>query len=257
MKKGLIGFLAMLLCTVILATTISGCRAADKKTLQEEGLLQNNTTDPVINEIPLVTEDGTEPMDTTAATETEPQVTEPEEDVTEPAVEPTIGTNREEPKPVPTEPEPTEPVPSAPKPTDPEPTAPAYTEPEPPEATPSVTEPPVTEPTVTEPATEPVEEIDLDALVQYGLNYAANTHGYRIYPGVRAGYYPAYTCAFRTMEQGQVAIRGCVDDTTRALLARPGNQIVTEIDGVICRARIDIVIQKQGDGIYLVNVYYG
>ena len=254
MKKGLV---VMLLCTVILATTVSGCRAPDTKPLQEEGLLQNTTTDPVINEIPSVTEDGTEQMDTTAATETEPQATEPKEKPTEPAAEPTTGTNREDPNPVPTEPEPTESMASVTHPIDPEPTAPAYTEPEPAKTTPSVTEPPVTEPTVTEPATEPVEEIDLDALVQFGLNYAANTHGYRIYPGVRAGYYPAYTCAFHTMEQGQAAIRGCVDDTTRALLARPGNQIVTEIDGVICRARIDIVIQEQGDGIYLVNVYYG
>ena len=107
------------------------------------------------------------------------------------------------------------------------------------------------------PATEPAELIDLDALVQYGLNYAANTYGYQIYPGVRAGYYPAYTCVFSTMEEGKADIRGCVDDTTRALLAVPGTQIAVEINGVMCRARIDIVIVKQGDNNYLVNVYYG
>ena len=116
-----------------------------------------------------------------------------------------------------------------------------------------MTEPPPTEP----PVTEPAEVIDLDALVQYGLNYAANTYGYRIYPGTRAGYYPAYTCVFNTMEEGMADIRGCVDDTTRALLAVPGTQIAVEIDGVMCRTRIDIVIIKQGDNNYLVNVFYG
>ena len=62
---------------------------------------------------------------------------------------------------------------------------------------------------------------------------------------------------FDTMEEGRAAVKGCVDDTTRALLARPGNHIVVEIDGVICRARIDITITPKDEGTYLVSVYYG
>lgn len=53
-----------------------------------------------------------------------------------------------------------------------------------------------------------------------------------------------------TMEDGCKAVRASVDCTTRMLLARPGVQIVTEIDGVLCRARIDIAIQDLADGAY-------
>lgn len=183
---------------------------------------------------------------------TDPAETEPSTQGTEPeATDAPTEPPRETAPPVIEEPEPTEPKPTQPKPTEPAPTTPVPTEPKP-------TEPPVTEPPTTEPpATEPAEDINLDALVQYGLNYAANTYGYRIYPGTRAGYYPAYTCVFSTMEEGMADIRGCVDDTTRALLAVPGTQIAVEIDGVMCRTRIDIVIVKQGDNNYLVNVFYG
>lgn len=252
MKKGLIAVIALLLCTVMLATAISGCRGDDTEKLQEDGLLQNTTNDPKDSGFLSVPKNGTEPMDTAAGGES--LATEPEQTVAEPVTEPTTATEPELSKP--TEPKPTEPTPTAPISTEPEPTAPVITEPEAPE--PKPTQPPVTEPPATEPpATEPAEVIDLDALVQYGLNYAADTHGYRISPGVRAGYYPAYTCVFDTMEEGKTAIRGCVDDTTRALLAVPGTQIAVEIDGVMCRAKIDIVIVQQGEGVYLVNVFYG
>ena len=145
----------------------------------------------------------------------------------------------------------------------PDSTAPQTTEPfiqeTEPAATDAPTEPPrETAPPATEPpATEPAEVIDLNALVQYGRNYAANTYGYEVTPGLRDGYYPAYTCVISTMEEGKAAVRGCVDDTTRALLAVPGTQIVVEINGVLCRARIDIAIVPKDEGTYLVSVYYG
>ena len=101
------------------------------------------------------------------------------------------------------------------------------------------------------------EYIDEAALISAGLRYAADTYGYEISVGVRDGYYPAYQCVFDTMEEGLNCVKRCVDDTTRALLARPGTQIVVEIDGVLCRARIDITMKNHGDGTYSVTVYYG
>ena len=247
----------VILLTLLMVLTVAGCENNNAATPQNEqvsmqSVLQNESTTPAEETTP----DLTEPTK-----ESEPEITEPvlTEDITKPKVTEPVVTEPEKPTPTepePTQPKPTEPAPIVPEPTEPVPTKPTPTEPKPTE--PKPTEPPVTEPPATEPpATEPAEVIDLDALVQYGLNYAANTYGYRIYPGTRAGYYPAYTCVFNTMEEGMADIRGCVDDTTRALLAVPGFQIVAEIDGVICRARIDIVIVKQGDNNYLVNVFYG
>lgn len=244
--------------TLLILLSIAGCTSAElTATDTPKDVL--SATEPRDENIPAQEE--TVPDETVNSTEptgneskpeiTEPAVTDPEIEnaPTEPAE--TIPAVTEPVNPTPTEPVPTEPKPTEPKPTGPTPTEPKPTEPKP-------TEPPVTEPPATEPpATEPAEVIDLDALVQYGLNYAADTHGYRIYPGTRAGYYPAYTCVFKTMEEGRAAIRGCVDDTTRALLAVPGFQIAVEIDGVMCRARIDIEIRPKGDGTYWVNVYYG
>ena len=238
----------LILLTLLTVLTVAGCEnnhtaAPETEQMALQSALQEESKP--------FTQDTT-PDATETAGENQPEVTEPV------VTEPTKPTPTE---PKPTQPKPTEPAPIVPEPTEPVPTKPTPTEPKPTEPKPTeppVTEPPTTEPPTTEPpATEPAEVIDLDALVQYGLNYAANTYGYRIYPGTRAGYYPAYTCVFSTMEEGMADIRGCVDDTTRALLAVPGFQIVAEIDGVICRARIDIVIVKQGDNNYLVNVFYG
>ena len=252
----------VILLTLLMVLTVAGCENNNAATPQNEqvsmqSVLQNESTTPAEETTP----DLTEPTK-----ESEPEITEPAltEDITKPEVTEPVVTEPEKPTPTepkPTQPKPTEPAPIVPEPTEPVATKPTPTEPKPTEPKPTeppVTEPPVTEPPATEPpATEPAEVIDLDALVQYGLNYAADTHGYRIYPGTRAGYYPAYTCTFKTMEEGRAAIRGCVDDTTRALLAVPGTQIAVEIDGVMCRARIDIEIRPKGNGTYWVNVYYG
>ena len=247
----------VILLTLLMVLTVAGCENNNAATPQNEqvsmqSVLQNESTTPAEETTP----DLTEPTK-----ESEPEITEPvlTEDITKPEVTEPVVTEPAKPTPTepkPTQPKPTEPAPIVPEPTEPVATKPTPTEPKPTE--PKPTEPPVTEPPATEPpATEPAEVIDLDALVQYGLNYAADTHGYRIYPGTRAGYYPAYTCTFKTMEEGRAAIRGCVDDTTRALLAVPGTQIAVEIDGVMCRARIDIEIRPKGNGTYWVNVYYG
>ena len=258
MRKGLVSFIIVLCMLIPLAV---GCEnnAAVPATpsIMGEGPTSTDKMDAQTTApMPELTEPGTEDGEMTEPQEAESslpavtpdptttQVTEPVIQETEPdATNAPTESPRETDPPATEEPEHTEPKP---KPTEPTPTTPVPTEPKP-------TEPPATEP----PATEPAEDIDLDALVQYGLNYAANTYGYRIYPGTRAGYYPTYTCVFSTMEEGKADIRGCVDDTTRALLAVPGTQIAVEIDGVICRTRIDIVIVKQGDNNYLVNVFYG
>lgn len=97
----------------------------------------------------------------------------------------------------------------------------------------------------------------MQALIEYGREYATSTYGYEVCIGLRDGYYPADDHLIYTMEDGYKAVRASVDGTTRMLLARPGVQIVTEIDGVLCRARIDIAIQGFGDGAYRIWVYYG
>lgn len=251
MRKGLVSFIIILCMLIPLAVGCQNNTAAPTlPSITGEGTtspdnMDVQTTKPLPEFTEPDTEDGemTEPQEAESSTPTvmpdpttpqtsEPVIQETEPDATEAPTEPP----RETDPPVTEEPEHTDPKPTQPKPTEPKPT-----------------DPPVTEP----PATEPAEVIDLDALVQYGRNYAANTHGYEITPGLRDGYYPAYTCVFDTMEDGKAAVRGCIDDTTRALLARPGNHIVVEIDGVICRARLDIVIVPKDEGTYLVSVYYG
>lgn len=243
MRKGLVSFIILLCMLIPLAV---GC--------------QNNTAAPTV---PSITGEGTTSPDKMDAQTTAPlpEFTEPgteDSEMTEPqeaeSSTPTVTPNSAAPQITEsviqeTAPDATEAPTESPRETNP----PATEEPEHTEPKPKPTEPPATEP----PATEPAEVIDLDALVQYGLNYAANTHGYEISPGLRDGYYPAYTCVISTMEEGRAAVRGCIDDTTRALLARPGNHIVVEIDGVICRARIDIAIVPKDEGTYLVSVYYG
>ena len=253
MRKGLVSFI-IILCMLIPFTV--GCQSNSDDTVTPTQM-QNQTTPPEMSAQEtegngVTTEPNATTADKTAPEPTAPSSTEPSTQETEPeATDAPTEPPRETAPPVIEEPEPTEPKPTQPKPTEPAPTTPVPTEPKP-------TEPPVTEPPATEPpVTEPAEVLDLTALVQYGLNYAANTHGYEISPGVRDGYYPAYTCVFDTMEEGRAAVKGCVDDTTRALLARPGNHIVVEIDGVICRARIDITITPKDEGTYLVSVYYG
>ena len=231
MKKGLVSFIIILCMLIPLAV---GC--------------QNNTAAPTL---PSITGEGTTSPDKMDAQTTAPLpgLTEPGTkggESTEPqeaeSLTPTVTPDSAAPQTT-EESKPSEPKP---KPTEPTPTTPAPTEPKP-------TDPPATEP----PATEPAEVIDLNALVQYGRNYAANTYGYEVTPGLRDGYYPAYTCVISTMEEGRAAVRGCIDDTTRALLAVPGTQIVVEINGVLCRARIDIAIVPKDEGTYLVSVYYG
>ena len=258
MRKGLVSYIIILCMLIPLAVGCQNNTAGSTTPTLADSLLQatesaKNAAQPEATEPNTTGSEVTEPQEAESSTPSAsldptqppatPPATEPVNQETEPPT--TTPPQTEPPKettpPVTEEPEITEPTTPTPKPTEPKPTQPP------------VTEPPQTEP----PATKPAEVIDLDALVQYGLNYAANTHGYRIYPGTRAGYYPAYTCTIRTMEEGKAALRGCVDDTTRALLAVPGTQIAVEIDGVMCRTRIDIVITRQSENIYLVNVFYG
>lgn len=263
MRKGLICFMEAISICIFLLT---GCG--------EQAPYIENASD-----ISLPVEPWDNSMD--SSTTTPPPISDTSEDETEPvttpvAVESNIDSNQQDNRPADTTPtstipsiqvtipfetdppetqfieDTTPPVTQQPESTQTEPPEPAATDPE-------ITIPPATEDSdVSKPtAPNPIEEIDLSALVQYGLQYAAEVHGYQISPGVRDGYYPAYSCYFTSMKEGQAAIRGCVDDTTNAILAVPGTKIVAVIDGVICRARIDIVITPIGSGSYRISVFYG
>ena len=258
MRKGLVSFIIILCMLIPLAVGCQNNTAAPTvPSITGEGTtspdkMDAQTTAPLPGLTEPGTEDGemTEPQeaesspptvtpDSTAPQTTEPVIQETEPDTTDAPTE----SPRETAPPATEEPEPTEPKPM---PTEPTPTTPAPTEPRP-------TDPPTTEP----PATEPAEVIDLDALVQYGRNYAVETYGYESTPGLRDGYYPACSCFIYSMEAGKRAVRECIDDTTNALLSVPGTQIVAEIDGILCRARIDLAITPAGNGEYLLTVYYG
>ncbi len=129
--------------------------------------------------------------------------------------------------------------------------------PEPPKPTPDPVPAPQPTPDL-EPAPEPEPEpvyIDLDALCQYAIDYAVSTYGYEYWPGMRDGYFPAYTCYISTMDEGYAAIRGCIDDQTVALEAM-GEPIVDELGNGM---PFDIEIYPDPDGFensYLVQLYY-
>lgn len=134
-----------------------------------------------------------------------------------------------------------------PKETRPAQTEPMHTEPpqtEPPETRPPQTEPPETQPPQTEPTeTEPpAERIDTDALEAYARSYAFNTYGYEGDASLsfsNAGYFPGVRVFIRTMSEGYAAAQRAVDDQYRSDMSM-GYPIVTEIDGVICRAKLNV-----------------
>lgn len=132
----------------------------------------------------------------------------------------------------------------------PNPTPAPKPEPEPkPEPTPEPT--PKPEP---KPEPEPVY-IDLDALCQYAIDYAVNTYGYEYWPGMRDGYFPAYTCYISTMDEGYAKIRECVNSLTDQLEGR-GEPIVDDLGNGM---PFDIEIYPDPDGFknsYLVQLYY-
>ncbi len=100
--------------------------------------------------------------------------------------------------------------------------------------------------------------LDVDALCRYAVDYAVGTYGYEYWPGMRDGYYPAYTCYIETLEQGYAAIRECVDDLTLELNAR-GEPIVEYVDGIGYGMPFDVEIYPDPDGYensYRVQLYY-
>lgn len=120
------------------------------------------------------------------------------------------------------------------------------------------TEPP-TVPVTEEPATEPPKPpLDINELIQYGIDYAVTTYGYEYQPGMRDGWYPPFTAYIPDMESGYEIIRECVDCNTETLEAR-GEEIVEYVDGVGYPLPIDIEIAPDPDGYedsYLVYIYY-
>lgn len=142
------------------------------------------------------------------------------------------------------------------KPAKPEPT-PQPTKPKPEPDLPKPESDPEPEPKPEPPKPEPIV-IDLNALCAYATDYAVSTYGYEYSPGMRDGFYPAYTCYISSMEEGQKKIRECIDDMTADLEAR-GEPIIAHIDGVAYRMPIDIEIDPDPDGYensYQIQLYY-
>jgi len=102
----------------------------------------------------------------------------------------------------------------------------------------------------------PAAVIDTAALEAYGRQYGANTHGYEVCVGIRAGYFPAYYCIITSMDNGYTAVQECIDDTTSALIAA-GYNIYQEFEGHIGRIRLDVEVVHDHDNVYYVTVYYG
>ena len=102
----------------------------------------------------------------------------------------------------------------------------------------------------------PAETIDLRALEAYGRSYGASTYGFNPDPNCFAGYYPAYTCYFTTMEEGKAKVREKVDGDTADLLSF-GPVWGENEDGSIWRANINIGIRDNGNNSYTIYMYYG
>lgn len=92
------------------------------------------------------------------------------------------------------------------------------------------------------------EAIDTYALAQYGVSYGTSSYGFTYVPGVRAGYYPGYTCIINSMEEGYSEVASCVAATGESLLAAFGS-----LEG----ASLDVVVEHAGGNRYTVWVYYG
>ena len=101
-------------------------------------------------------------------------------------------------------------------------------------------------------------QLDFDKLCKHAINYAVDTYGYEYWPGMRDGYYPAYTCYITNMEEGYSQVRACVDALTETLEAR-GSHIVEWVDGKPYGMPFDIEIYPDPDGFedyYCVQLYY-
>lgn len=103
----------------------------------------------------------------------------------------------------------------------------------------------------------PAEVIDTAALEEYGRQYGANTYGFEVCVGIRAGYFPGYCCRFTSMADAYQEVAECVATTAEALIAY-GHKIYVELeDGSIGRCRLDVEVCHDHDDIYYVWVYYG
>lgn len=94
----------------------------------------------------------------------------------------------------------------------------------------------------------PGEYIDIYELASYGMSYGAGAYGFIPDYSCYAGYYPAYSVYFTTMDGGRYEVCDAVDSTASALIAAYGD---------ITGARINIGIEDAGDGWYWIYVYYG
>ena len=99
------------------------------------------------------------------------------------------------------------------------------------------------------------EEIDVDALVQYALEYAED-QGFTIDLSLNetnAGYYPALDFAISTMEEGRQAVRGMVDNTKYFLTSAHDS-----IEGARYNMRIEFYrISSFGVPVYWLRDFYG
>lgn len=170
----------------------------------------------------------TESTQPSEPTETDPVVTQPTETV--PPVTELAST-------APTETEPTAAVTAA---TVPPTTVPLYTELQ--ETTQPATTAPIVETTVP-------EGIDTAELRKYGRSYAADTYGYEGDPSLdiaNAGAFPGVTVTINTMQEGYAAVERAVDRQYNHDMGM-GYPVVMEIDGVLCRAKINLYFEPTDD----------
>ena len=103
-------------------------------------------------------------------------------------------------------------------------------------------------------------EIDIEALEQYGRDYAYATYGYdgnpNCTPDTHAGFYPQVDAVFTTMEEGKRWVRESIDYQYKSDIALGRRIIVCKDDGSIARRHINIEIFEE-NGCYHIFCYYG
>lgn len=152
---------------------------------------------------------------------------------------------------------PSEPTPTKPKPTTP--AEPAPTTPKPTEPAPKPTEPAPTEPAPTEPApTEPTKaNVDTAALEAYGRQYAASL-GFTPSTELNlnnSGYFPGYSAALYSTDEGYTHVADSVQDTYNELMAADGT-----IEGARCNVIVEydpVSSAGMGGSWYVIWVLYG
>lgn len=125
------------------------------------------------------------------------------------------------------------------------------------ESKPEETEPAVTVPAETKPA---AEKIDTAQLETHARSYAYHTYGYEGDASLNlnnAGYFPGVRIYVETMADGYAAAERAVDDQYRSDMSM-GYNVVEIIDGVECRAKINVYFEPTDDpNAFILWCFYG